>query len=326
MRRGRTTLAASVPGVGLTDRVRARAHEQGLVLGPTQDAALVALGGLAGSGLDGVYLHGPAGRGKTWLLDAVVQDGEQRVQRYHWSEFFTLLDTELWRRLTAADRLARSLDAVLGPCDLLCFDELQVDDPDDAGLVEHLLLRLADRGTRLVVTSNQAPDQLLTDPLRHHWAAGLVRRIDSRFRVCRVDDGIDHRTRVMVTSRFADGRLLLRGGPPGPLRPAGLVSGGRALPVVTAQDGSLWSSFARLLGTPTGRADYLLLCRSAPALGLAAVAPLAAVDAETRQRFAVLVDVACDTDTRLLLALDGPADWSSLPARTASRLGLLRAG
>ena len=311
--------------MALTDRLHARAQEHGLRLGPTQEAALQALGALPDADLDGVYLHGPAGRGKTWLLDAVVRCSEQRVQRYHWSAFFTRLDAELGRRLTAPDRLARSLDAVLGECDLLCFDELQVDDPDDAGLVEHLLIRLAERGTRLVVTSNQAPGQLLDDPRWRTWVGGLVRRLDARFDVRRVDDGVDYRT-LGASSRFASGRLLPAGTRTGPLRPAGLTSGGRTLPVVVAEDGTLWSSFRRLLGTPTGRADYLLLCRSAATLGLAGVPALADVDADTRQRFVVLVDVACDTDTRLLLALDGPPDWSLLPPRTASRLGLLRHG
>lgn len=310
--------------MGLDDGLRRRAADQGLQLGPTQAAALAALGRLPGSGRDGVYLHGPAGRGKTWLLDGVVACAEQRVARYHWTAFFTRLDAEVGRRLVDPDRLVRSLDAVLGDVDLLCFDELQVDDPDDAGLVEHLLLRLAARGTQLVVTSNQAPDALLADPLWHHWARGLVRRLGERFDVCPVDDGVDHRTLAAGTTRFATGRLLATGAPVGQLRPAGLRSGGRVLPVLVADDGSLWSSFRRLLGTPTGRSDYLLLCRTASTLGLAAVPDLATLDADSRQRFAVLVDVAHDTDTRLLLALDGPADWSALPARTASRLGMLR--
>ena len=309
--------------MGLGEGLRARAADQGLVLGATQVAAVEALAELADSGLDGVYLHGPAGRGKTWLLDGVVACTSQRVQRYHWTEFFTRLDAELGRRPSEPDRLAASLDAVLGDCRLLCFDELQVDDPDDAGLVEHLLLRLAARGTRLVVTSNQAPDELLAHPQWHHWARGLVRRLHRRFRVCHVDDGVDHRAAGGLTTRFATGRLLPAGSSPGPLRKAGLTSGGRALPVVVADDGSLWSSWPRLLGTPTGRQDYLLLCRSTSTIGLAAVPALAGADDASRQRFVVLVDIAHHMDTRLLLVLDGPPDWSSLPPRTASRLQLL---
>ena len=36
------------------------------------------------------------------------------------------------------------------------------------------------------------------------------------------------------------------------------------------------------------------------------------------------MDIAYDTDTRLLLEVDEPPDWSLLPPRTASRLRLLR--
>lgn len=90
--------------------------------------------------------------------------------------------------------------------------------------------------------------------------------------------------------------------------------------------GQVWADFRELLAAPTGKQDYVLLCTATGALGLSGVPPLAEVDADTRARFAVLVDVAHDTDTRLLLALSGPADWSGLPPRTVSRLSLLRRG
>ena len=306
----------------LTDRLLDRAAAGGLRLGETQESALRALGQLGVTSAAGVYLHGPAGRGKTWLLDAVASCAGARVRRYHWSEFFTRLDAEIGRRLTDPDRLPRALDEVVGPCDVLCFDEVQVTDPDDAGLVEHLLRRLQARGTRVVATSNQAPHELLPDPLWHHWARGLIRLLEEQYVVCRVDDGTDYRV-LGGGTRFATGQLLAAPYSPGPGMPAGLVSGGRALPVVRHDD-ELWARFRTLLGQPTGRQDYLLMCREQPALGLLDVPDLHLVDADTRTRFAVLVDIAYDTDTRLLLVLDGPADWSLLPPRTASRLRMLR--
>ena len=306
----------------LTACLLERAAAGGLRLGATQESALRALGQLGATPRAGVYLHGPAGRGKTWLLDAVASCAGARVRRYHWSEFFTRLDAELGRRLSDPDRLPRALDEVVGHCDVLCFDEVQVTDPDDAGLVEHLLLRLQARGTRVVATSNQAPHELLPNPLWHHWARGLIRMVEEQYVVCRVDDGTDYRV-LGGGSRFATGQLLSAPYSPGAAAPAGLVSGGRALPVVRHED-ELWARFRTLLGTPTGRQDYLLMCREQPTLGLLDVPDLRLVDSDVRTRFAVLVDIAYDTDTRLLLVLDGAADWSLLPPRTASRLQMLR--
>jgi len=299
-----------------------RAAASGLQLGGTQEGALRVLGQLRVGPATGVYLHGPAGRGKTWLLDAVAACGGNGVRRYHWSEFFTRLDAEVGRRLTDPDRLPRALDEVVGPCDVLCFDEVQVTDPDDAGLVEHLLRRLHARGTRVVATSNQAPHELLPDPHWHHWARGLIRLLEEQYVVCRVDDGTDYRV-LGGGTRFAGGRLLPTPYSPGAGTPAALVSGGRALPVVRHAD-ELWARFRTLLGSPTGRQDYLLMCREQRTLGLLDVPALHLVDDDTRTRFALLVDIAYDTDTRLLLVMDGPADWSLLPPRTASRLQMLR--
>lgn len=312
------------PGqVPLLDSLSRRATAQGIRLGASQAQALRAVAGLADGPHDGVYLHGPAGRGKTWLLDGVVACAEVAVQRFHWTAFFPRLDAEVGRRMHQGDRLTRSLDAVLGDCALLCFDELEVRDPDDAGLVEHLLLRLAERGTRLLVTSNAAPADLLPDPLWTHWGAGLRRRLTERFAVCALDDGIDYRTLgPTATSGFATGDISLTPAPPS--RPIQLFSGGRRLPVMQASDGTLWADFGALLSTPTGQQDYIVLCRHSGRLGLASVPHLEAADADSRQRFVTLVDVAYDSDTVLHLRLTAPADWSALPERTRSRLRLLR--
>jgi cell division protein ZapE len=317
-------LEPTVGGVDLAGRLHERARQQGLRLGASQLAALEALAAAAQSPGGGVYLHGPAGRGKTWLLDALAACADRPTSRLHWSQLFTELDAEVGRRLYDPDRLPRAVDAVVGDVRLLCLDELQLHDPDDAGLVEHLLRRTAERGVPVVLTSNQAPSELLPDPRWHHWASGLLALLAQRYRVRLVDDGTDYRT-VGSRTRFATGRLLDRAQAPRRVSSAGLVSGGRRLPVVRSGD-QLWARFRDLLSSPTGKQDYLLLCRDSPTLGLLAVPDLREVDPDTRQRFALLVDVAHDSDVRLLLVTDGPADWSLLPPRTVSRLAMLGRG
>jgi cell division protein ZapE len=307
--------------VGLAACLTERAAVQGLHLGASQASVLTALDALWDGTHDGLYLHGPAGRGKTWLLDGVAAC-HPGARRYHWTQFFTALDTEVGRRLHAHDRLPRSIDAVVGDSSLLCFDELEVRDPDDAGLVEHLLIQLGSRGTPIVFTSNQAPSDLLADSRYSHWAAGLIRRLRERFVICQVDDGLDYRT-LGSESRFASGRVYRAPQPEG-LAPSGLNSGGRLLPVSIDQAGTLWADFLDLLSSPTGRQDYLAMCAATMTVGLFGVPAMASVEADTRQRFVTLVDVAYDTDTQLLLALTDEVDWSLPPERTVSRLAVLQ--
>ena len=304
----------------LRDRLRARADAQGLRLGPAQAAALDVVAALPGGPLAGAYLHGPAGRGKTWLLDALVAESPVPARRLHWSVLHTELDAEVGRRLGVRGALQDAVDAVLGDARVLCADELQVDDADDAGLVERLLRRCADRGVTVLLTSNTAPHDLLPGPRWASWVRGLLELLDRTYAVVGVDDGTDYRV-LGAATRFATGRTGAE--VPRGFRPAGLVSAGRTLPVAWHGE-ELWARFARLLSTPTGRADYLLLARTAGTVGLLDVPPLDEVDADTRQRFVVLVDVLHDTDTRLLLATSGEPDWSLLPPRTRSRLSLLR--
>lgn len=304
-----------------------RALAQGIVLQPTQRQALQALDDLG----EGVYLWGPAGRGKTWLLDGFSQVTQLRVARYHWYDFFTRLHALVAQRLHFGDRFTHAVDVLLGDCQVLCFDELQLADLDDTFMVERLLTTLHERRICLVVTSNQAPEDLLPDEDLHRWATPTIEHVRRHLAVCLVDDGVDHRTGEPAgTSAFASGRVLRPGAPAWDAAhrswvlsdDAGMSNGGRPLPF-RSTDGGLVVDFVELLGAPTGAADY------APALlaGLTVVGvpALDKVAPEARERFVVLLDLACELDVpvTLVLAYDGPLVTRALPGRTVSRLRLL---
>ncbi|MFJ5833579.1 AFG1/ZapE family ATPase [Streptomyces sp. NPDC093089] len=92
-----------------------------------------------------------------------------------------------------------------------------------------------------------------------------------------------------------------------------------------------WFGFEALCETATGVPDHLALAERFTTLVLDNVPPLPDAAADGRQRFANLVDVACDRDTRLVLIgsdpLVGVPEGQALTRdldRTASRLAMLR--
>jgi cell division protein ZapE len=163
------------------ERFRRAARERGFVLDAAQEHAvdrLAELGARAGrrrrlphrAEPRGLYLWGPVGRGKSWLLDtffeAVALPPERR-RRVHFHAFFRQLheavrrhrDAHSWHAVDAAvSELAHGVE-------LLCFDEFHVHDPGDAMLVTRLLHELHARKVLLVSTSNYPPAGLLPNPL-----------------------------------------------------------------------------------------------------------------------------------------------------------------
>ncbi|WP_406298147.1 cell division protein ZapE [Embleya sp. NBC_00888] len=299
----------------------------------------------------GLYLWGPVGRGKTWLLDtffAAVPLPAERRTRVHFHAFFRRLHEAVRRHRDDHGHERSAVDAavseLVGDVDLLCFDEFHVHDPGDAMLVTRLLRELHARGVVLVCTSNYPPAGLLPNPLYHHLFEPTIREIQARMTVVTVAGPRDYRslprTETLDTA-FARGAVLwpgdpeqLRGQqlvPPTPDEAVTLRVNHRELAVAAARPGELWSGFAALCEGRTSPLDYLVLAETYPTWVLGGLPALKTASAEARQRFVNLVDVCCDADVRLFLCSDRTLTeilaGDDLPTditRTASRLGLLR--
>ncbi|WP_242427209.1 MULTISPECIES: cell division protein ZapE [unclassified Streptomyces] len=352
------------------------AEQRGFTLSPAQERAVERLALLAGelAGAGGLfrcsrpsprnlYVWGPVGRGKSWLVDTFY-DGLplHRKKRLHFHDFFRALHDGVARESQARDggnsAVDRAVDELLGDCRLLVFDEFHAHDAGDAMLVARLFRTLLDRQVTLVTTSNYPPAGLMPDPLHHHLFEPTIQRIEERMDVLDVSGPTDFRrlpAPAHGSRRFAEGACLTDGphlaeggvpaegdealpAEPGPDAPqpgeAVLVPAHRReLPAKAARAGLVWFGFDALCEATTAVPDYLALAERFDTLVLDGVPPLASCTADGRRRLANLVDVCCDRDIRLFLIgadpLAGLSEDSGLLRdldRTASRLAMLRRG
>lgn len=296
----------------------------------------------------GFYVHGPAGRGKTWLLSelfAAAPISAAAKRRVHFHAFFQQLQRRFGAMLSARDAIDETVAALLDGAGLFFFDELHVHDPGGAALLNRLLDELSRRGVPTLATSNSAPEQLLPNPVYHHVFEPGIRIIRERFAVRSLDGGTDYRIDAIApTGRFAAGRWIVseRGSdtaaldagltPPSRAEAATVLEGHRALRASAVRGREVWFGFTELLEAPSIAQDYLELSERFDSWVLTGVPALSQASSAARHRFIALLDVLVDHDhsltviaevdrRRLVDISDPPVDFF----RAESRLALLRA-
>jgi cell division protein ZapE len=311
--------------------VRAAAADAGFVLDPWQEAAANALDRLAGNLAPrkrhrrvgrGLYLWGPVGRGKTWLIDAFFDaaplDGKVRV---HFHSLFRNLHAAVRANRSATHAFDAAVDELLSGCPLVCFDEFHFHDIGDAMLVSRLLKELLERRITLVVTSNYPPSGLLPNPLYHHLFQPAIDLIVRHLDVMEVAGPTDYRT-VEPAARdgqgFAAGSLVWPGNeqqlaahalrPPAAEVTTVLNVGTRPVRALQAEGRVVWFDFAQLCESPTSSSDLLALADRYSTWIVSSVPQLSSRPAEAQQRFVNLIDITHDRDLKLTLICHVPRD------------------
>ncbi|MGW1679594.1 cell division protein ZapE [Saccharopolyspora sp. NPDC002376] len=276
----------------------------------------------------GLYLHGPVGRGKSFLVDTFFAEapvpGKLRV---HFHDFFDQLHRTIAQQRSTVNT---ALAELLNGRQLLHFDEFHVHDPGDAVLLTNLLRALHARRITLVTTSNYRPADLLPNPLHHHLFLPAIELLQAHQEVVALTGPTDYRT-THRSGRFADGTWqwpMAGFQQPARSEQTALRINGRSIRALKARDRLAYFDFRDLCGAATSTRDYLAIVAQFDTWFISGVPKLAECGAETRQRFANVVDVLYEEDITLHVAADhNIAETLSNgrdSERTASRLALLR--
>lgn len=315
----------------------------------TAAAPLARLGGelsgrrrLLGTAPRGVYVWGPVGRGKSWLVDTFYDAVPIRhKRRIHFHEFFREFHSRYaaHRREPGAGELA--VRELLGGTRLVCFDEFHVHDPGDATILAKVVHALFARRITLVATSNYPPAGLLPNPLFHHLIEPVAAVLEDALDIVEMAGSRDYRRLgPPPATGFGLGRYLWPGDHdrlaaaglrlPAPSERRRVTFGTRSVTALAVRGAEIWFDFTDLCDRPFSTIDYLQLTDRYHRWTLSGLPVLATADRDAVQRFANLVDVLCDRRIPLTLIADSPLaeclTGDRLPPdihRTASRLALL---
>ena len=240
----------------------------------------------------GVYLWGPVGRGKTWLMDRFFESLTVPARRQHFHHFMRWVHKRMFELMGTSNPLKVVAQELGRDVRVMCFDELFVTDIGDAVILGGLLQAMFEAGVVLVCTSNQPPEQLYSHGHNRERFLPAIAAIQRHMQVVAVDGGEDHRLHPgLLHQRY----FVAQAGQPDPLAAVfeqlsgeqaiahGAVPvGHRSINSVQHSESVLWCRYAELCEQPLAAMDFIELCDRFAVILLSEVPPLSAPQREGR--------------------------------------------
>ncbi|MCZ6829781.1 MAG: cell division protein ZapE, partial [Gammaproteobacteria bacterium] len=152
--------------------------------------------------IKGVYIWGPVGRGKTYLMDSFYQClPAGTALRLHFHRFMQRVHEGLRKYSGHKNPLQWVAKDLAGDARILCLDEFFVEDIGDAMILAGLLEALIERGCVLVVTSNTAPEDLYKDGLQRQRFLPAIDLLQCHTQVMCLDGKLDYRLRNLQPNK-----------------------------------------------------------------------------------------------------------------------------
>jgi len=267
----------------------------------------------------GIYLWGPVGRGKSFLMDEFFRlAAVKRRRRVHFHRFIQGIHHALRQLQGQPDPLHRIAERTARDTRLLCLDEFCVTDIGDAMLMRGLLEGLFESGVTLVATSNQHPSELYRHGLQRAQFLPAIELLKQYTEVIELAGQQDYGLRTL--ERAGVYHWPLNDEARGHLEQAFAgVAGehgeedveveieGRTIRARRLAPGTAWFDFEQLCEGPRATADYIELARRYHTVLLWGVRRFGPGVAESMRRFTWLVDEFYDRHVKLLVAAEAPA-------------------
>ena len=262
----------------------------------------------------GLYVWGSVGCGKTMLMDMFHAATPAASLRIHFLEFMQQVHDSLHdvRKSKSRDALVPVAAQLARGCNLLCLDEMQVDDIADGMIIGRLFEKLFEHGVVLCTTSNRPPEDLCKDGLNRHLFLPYIEILKRNVEVYEFGSDRDHRQERMVGEQSyfypADENTVETMGriwddfSGGTSKQLVIKLKGRQIILPEFSNGVLRSHFWNLCGQPLGPSDFLAVANAIRVLILEDVPQLSRTNYNEAKRFVMLVDALYEAGVRLIVS------------------------
>lgn len=286
----------------------------------------------------GVYLYGPIGVGKTFLLDLFYQAlPEGKKARFHFHHFMQQVDRRLRELQGQEDPLRRIAKDFAKKTRVLCFDEFLVHDVAYAMILSELLQALFREGLILVATSNTRPDDLYLNGLQRQRFLPAIALIKKNCEVLSLGYLRDYRLgrepllTAYLTPLDQKAAALMQAQflqiAPEAVADQAILVQNREVPTRMVSASAVWFDFHVICTMPRSQLDYLEIAERYETVFISNVPRLHSEDTMNAILLIHLVDVLYDRGIGLVLSAEVVIEELYLQgevrhefARTQSRL------
>ena len=269
--------------------------------------------------IQGLYVHGPVGAGKTYLMDIFYEHvHEAHKKRYHFHHFMQHVDEGLRRYHRYQNPLKHIAAKLAHKAHVLCLDEFLVEDVADASILAELLQTLFSHGMILVATANTTPDNLYLDGLHRERFLPAIALLKQHCDVMCLDDHRDYRVgrEVMPEAYFFPANAKHEARMLELFRTEEGVSDEkgefdvqhRMIPYVRRVTRAIWFEFDVICNLPRSQLDYLEIATRFDAVYVSGIPAMGVNDPAQMVLFIRFVDVMYDEGIRLILLATVPLE------------------
>ncbi len=280
---------------------------------------------------NGIYIYGDVGRGKSMIMDLFYNNlNLKKKQRIHFYQFMLDFHGALHAYLESNQNVNGDIDHVIllaekiaGEVDVLCLDELQINNIADAMIVGRLFQALIENGTFIVITSNCAPDELFKDGLQRERFLPFIDITKEKLVIFHLNNFKDYRLSKLTSleksyfypsNQESDNSedfkevIELIIGQNKLERKELTVDNNRILKLERVYRNVVVFTFNELCFMPLGTIDYVTIIRNFNTLIIEDIPQLGNDNHNEALRFITLIDCLYENHTRLICFAAAPVD------------------
>ncbi|MBX3709105.1 MAG: AFG1 family ATPase [Gammaproteobacteria bacterium] len=270
--------------------------------------------------VQGLYLWGGVGIGKTFLMDCFYHciPFSNKI-RMHFHQFMQMIQEELKKHQGKRNPLNIIAKELSRKYLLLCFDEFFVSDIVDAMLLGRLFQALFSHGVCLIATSNVMPDDLYKNGLQRQLFLPAISVLKQNTIVFYLPTKFDYRSRIvkntgvfftpndtLATERMESNFSILSNGALVKNNPIKIL--GRSIQIVKQAGDAIWFNFDAICTVPRSQQDYLEIARKYNTIFISNIPTIPPEAKNQINLFIRMIDIFYDSRKRLVISSEVAID------------------